>query len=114
MQVHPDTPRCFVFRGQPFRILASAEHYGAVLNAAFDWRVYLDEMARSGENATRVFTFYREEQHPGIPGVADANTLAPAPVDAVLPWSGWRAAAQPPMGWTSSTWSAGTRPTSAA
>ena len=58
---HPRNPRCFLYRDRPFKILTSAEHYGAVLNADFDYDVYLEEMQRTGQNMTRVFTFYREE-----------------------------------------------------
>jgi len=86
LSVHPENPRCFLFRGKPFRILTSAEHYGAVLNGAFDYDVYLEEMARTGQNGTRVFTFYREEGDRDVPSIGYANTLAPAPSAAVMPW----------------------------
>ena len=33
--VHPRNPRCFLYRGKPFKILTSAEHYGAALNTAW-------------------------------------------------------------------------------
>jgi hypothetical protein len=84
--VHPKNHRCFVFRDQPFRILSSAEHYGAVLNGDFDFDAYLREMHRTGQNHTRVFTFYRElESSISPPG--RMNTLAPRPEASVLPWS---------------------------
>ena len=41
--VHPHNHRCFQYRGKPFKILTSAEHYGAVLNADFDYDIYLQE-----------------------------------------------------------------------
>src|SRR5712692_6540024 len=83
--VHPNNPRCFQFRGKPFKILTSAEHYGAVLNSDFDTEVYLREMRRTGQNMTRVFTFYRET--PGcIPAVGSMNTLAPRPEASIMPW----------------------------
>ena len=94
-RAHPDNARCFLYRGEPFKILTSAEHYGAVLNADFDFDVYLEEMRRTGQNATRLFTFYRELPH-SIPDPGAQNTLAPRPEAAVLPWervaSGERAA----------------------
>lgn len=83
--VHPDNPRCFLYREEPFKILTSAEHYGAVLNADFDYDVYLEEMQRTGQNATRVFTFYRERES-SIPGPGNMNTLAPRPEASVMPW----------------------------
>jgi len=83
--VHPHNPRCFQYRGKPFKILTSAEHYGAVLNADFDYDVYLKEMQRTGQNMTRVFTFYREKSD-SIPGPGDMNALAPRPEVSVMPW----------------------------
>ena len=83
--VHPHNPRCFQYRGKPFKILTSAEHYGAVLNADFDYDVYLEEMQRTGQNMTRVFTFYREKSD-SIPGPGGMNTLAPRPEASVMPW----------------------------
>ena len=84
-RIHPENHRCFLFQGKPFKILTSAEHYGAVLNADFDFDIYLEEMRSTGQNATRVFTFYRETAQ-SIPGVGDRNTLAPTPEASVLPW----------------------------
>ncbi|MHA2313555.1 MAG: hypothetical protein ACXADF_18930, partial [Candidatus Thorarchaeota archaeon] len=83
--VHPRNSRCFQYRNEPFKILTSAEHYGAVLNADFDYHVYLQEMQRTGQNMTRVFTFYREKES-SIPGPGNMNTLAPRPQAAVMPW----------------------------
>jgi len=83
--VHPNNPRCFQYRGKPFKILTSAEHYGAVLNADFDYDIYLQEMQRTGQNMTRVFTFYREKSG-SIPGPGDMNTLAPRVEASVMPW----------------------------
>ncbi|MBM3240908.1 hypothetical protein FJZ31_31890 [Candidatus Poribacteria bacterium] len=83
--VHPHNPRCFQYKGKPFKILTSAEHYGAVLNADFDYDVYLQEMQRTGQNMTRIFTFYREKAD-SISGPGDMNTLAPTPQASVMPW----------------------------
>ena len=84
-QVHPGNPRCFLYRGRPFKILTSAEHYGAVINADFDQGAYLEEMARSGQNMTRIFTFYRETDTP-LSSIGAANTLGPRPEASVMPW----------------------------
>ena len=83
--VHPDNPQCFLYQGKTFKILTSAEHYGAVLNADFDYNIYLQEMQRTGQNMTRVFTFYREKPD-SIPGPGDMNTLAPRSEASVMPW----------------------------
>ncbi|MFC1715483.1 hypothetical protein ACFL6S_17570 [Candidatus Poribacteria bacterium] len=83
--IYPGNPRCFQYRGKLLKILTSAEHYGAVLNADFDYDIYLEEMQRTGQNMTRVFTFYREKES-SIPGPGDMNTLAPRPEASVMPW----------------------------
>jgi len=83
--VHPLNPRCFQYRGKPFKILTSGEHYGAVINADLDYDVYLHEMQRTGQNMARVFTFYREKPS-SIPGPGNMNTLAPTPPASVMPW----------------------------
>lgn len=82
--IHPDNYRCFQYRGKPMKILTSAEHYGTVMNTDFDYHVYLKEMQRTGQNQTRVFTFYRE-----LGGVDVRNTLACSkerPQATIMPW----------------------------
>jgi len=82
---HPSNPHYFLFRGQPLVIVSSGEHYGAVLNQDFDWRKYLDTLAKEGMNYTRVFTgTYREV--PGDFGI-ERNTLAPAAGKFLAPWA---------------------------
>jgi len=85
LRVHPDNPRCFLYQDKPMKLLTSGEHYGAVLNADFDYDVYLDELQRNGLNLTRTFTFYREKPS-SIPEPGEQNTLAPRPEAAVMPW----------------------------
>src|SRR3712207_6676218 len=82
--LHPDNPHYFLFRGKPAVLITSGEHYGAVLNADFDYVPYLDELQGRGFNLTRTFAgTYREVPGSfGIPG----NTLAPEPDRFVCPW----------------------------
>lgn len=83
--VHPKNPRYLVFRGKATVLVGSGEHYGAVVNADFDQRRYLDTLAADGLNQIRVFTgSYYERQ--GAFGIG-ANTLAPGPGRAVVPWA---------------------------
>ena len=82
---HPDNHRCFLYRGRPIVLLTATEHYGAVLNGRFDYRPYLDELARNDLNLSRLFTFYRETED-SIPPLGYANTLAPEPGREVMPW----------------------------
>ncbi len=84
ISLHPDNPHYFLFRGRPTVLVTSGEHYGAVLNRDFNYRVYLDELARHGLNHTRTFAgTYRE-----VPGnfSISRNTLAPEPASFVCPW----------------------------
>ncbi|MHC4330902.1 MAG: hypothetical protein ACYSWW_22580, partial [Planctomycetota bacterium] len=40
IQLHPDNPHYFLWRGRPTVLITSGEHYGAVLNRAFDYEKY--------------------------------------------------------------------------
>ncbi|MCC7153928.1 MAG: hypothetical protein IT161_05080 [Bryobacterales bacterium] len=84
LQLHPENPRYFLFHGKPAALISSGEHYGAVLNAAFDYRRYLDTLAADGLNYTRIFTGSYVEV-PGSFGI-ERNTLAPAGGSFVAPW----------------------------
>ncbi len=48
LALHPENPHYFLFRGKPALLITSAEHYGAVLNADFDYVRYLDTLAADG------------------------------------------------------------------
>jgi len=82
--LYTKNPHYVQFRGQPTILMASGEHYGALLNGAFDYHTYFDTLARAGLNLTRIFTgTYREI--PGEFNIAD-NMLAPQPADFICPW----------------------------
>ncbi|MCS7025079.1 MAG: glycoside hydrolase family 5 protein [Bryobacteraceae bacterium] len=85
LRLHPANPHYYEFRGKPTVLITSAEHYGAVLNGAFDSIRYLDTLAADGMNLTRVFMgVYREtEKDFGI----FRNTLAPSDQDFISPWT---------------------------
>ncbi|MBN2583640.1 MAG: hypothetical protein JXL80_11275, partial [Planctomycetes bacterium] len=71
--------------GKPTVLITSGEHYGALLNADFDYVRYLDALAADGFNLTRVFAgTYREI--PGSFGIA-GNTLAPDEGRFLAPWA---------------------------
>lgn len=85
IHLHPDNPHYFEFRGKPTVLITSAEHYGGVLNGAFDYVKYLDTLAKDGLNMTRVFSgIYREV--PSDFGIRN-NTLAPREEDYVSPYA---------------------------
>jgi hypothetical protein len=85
LALHPDNPHYFLWRGQPTLLITSGEHYGAVLNRDFDYRKYLDTLARDGLNLTRTFTGVYCEP-PGAFNIT-RNTLAPAPGRLICPWA---------------------------
>ena len=82
---HESNPAYLAFRGKATILVGSGEHYGAVVNPDFDTRRYLDTLAADGLNLTRLFvgTYYEK---PGDFGIG-ANTLAPAPGRALVPWA---------------------------
>jgi hypothetical protein len=85
LRLHPENPHYFLFRGKPTVLVTSGEHYGAVINGDFDYRVYLMELQRRNLNHTRVWAgAYRE-----VPGnfSITKNTLAPTPDKFVAPWA---------------------------
>jgi hypothetical protein len=85
LALHPDNPHYFVFRGKPTVLITSAEHYGVVLNGAFDYRKYIDTLAANRMNLTRAFSgLYREV--PGESFNIARNTLAPEEPDFIQPF----------------------------
>lgn len=85
ISLHPDNPHYFLWRGKPTILISSAEHYGAVLNRAFDYVKYLETLSAYGFNLTRTFSGAYCE-HQGAFGI-EANTLAPAAGDLLCPWA---------------------------
>ena len=83
IRAHPDNPHYYLFRGRPTVLITSAEHYGAVINRAFDYNAYLDALKSYGLNYTRIYpaAFIEPEgtYHP-------ENTLAPKSEDLIQPW----------------------------
>ncbi len=85
LAVHPQNPHYFLYGGKPTVLIGSTEHYGAVINADFDYRTYLRALGQDGLNTTRLFTGAYFEV-PGAFGIAN-NTLAPRPDRLILPWA---------------------------
>ena len=85
IQLHPDNPHYFLWRGKPTVLIAAGEHYGAVINLDFDYGRYLDELKKHRFNLTRIFSgTYREAASSfNITG----NTLAPADERFACPWA---------------------------
>ena len=82
-------PHYLRFRGRTGPLITSGEHYGAVLNAAFDYVAYLDALRENGFNLTRVFNgAYVETLDSTLFPGGDQNTLAPRPGKYISPWTG--------------------------
>jgi hypothetical protein len=86
LSLHPANPHYLLFRGEPTALVTSGEHYGAVVNADFDYARYLDELERRGFNLTRLFSgSYIGQQADIVLGYDDP--LVPRPGRAVSPWA---------------------------
>ena len=46
VQIYPENPHLLMYQGKPIILITSAEHYGAVINAEFDYGSYLASLAR--------------------------------------------------------------------
>jgi len=86
VSLHPKNPHYFLFRGKAVAFITGGEHYGAVLNADFDYRRYLTTLKEEGLNYTRIFGGSYVE----VPGKSFGilrNDLAPAPGRFLAPWA---------------------------
>lgn len=81
----PKNPHYFEFRGKAVALITSGEHYGAVINGAFDYRRYLDTLASDGLNFTRLFGGSYVEIPAQSFGIK-RNDLAPEPGRFIAPW----------------------------
>jgi hypothetical protein len=85
LQLHPENPRYFSWRGKPAVLVTSGEHYGAVINLDFDYAKYLKTLESDGLNLTRTWAgAYCEPT--GAFNIA-SNTLAPMPGKFICPWA---------------------------
>ncbi len=85
IQLHPDNPHYFLWRGKPTILITSGEHYGAVLNSAFNYRKYLKTLQSHRFNLTRTFSGAYCE--PVGAFKIQNNTLAPAKDKLICPWA---------------------------
>ena len=82
VSLHPENPRYFVFRNRPLILLAATEHYGSVINRAFDFERYLADAADKHQTMTRTFLLFREQQSARNP----SSPCKPESPDFVTPW----------------------------
>jgi hypothetical protein len=55
IRAHPDNPHYYLFHGRPTVLVTSAEHYGVVINRAFNYTAYLDALKSYGLNYSRIY-----------------------------------------------------------
>jgi hypothetical protein len=82
ISLHPENPRYFLFRDRPLVLLAATEHYGSVINRAFDFERYLTDAADKHQTMTRTFLLFREQQSARNP----SSPCKPESPDFVTPW----------------------------
>lgn len=85
ISLHPENNHYFIFKGQPTVLVASTEHYGAVINPDFDFSKYLKTIKNIGLNHTRIWLGDYVEQ-PGDFCIVQ-NTSAPLPGKFLAPWA---------------------------
>ncbi len=85
VKLNQSNPRYLEYKGDPLILISSAEHYGALLNLDFDYRLYLETLGNEGFNYTRIFTGTYIEPVENIFGI-QKNTLSPLPGRFIAPW----------------------------
>jgi len=86
IRLHPKNPHYFLFHDKAVALIASGEHYGAVLNGDFDYKRYLATLTADGLNYTRLFGGAYVEMPEKSFGIL-RNDLAPAPGRFIAPWA---------------------------
>jgi hypothetical protein len=86
IQLDPQNPHYYLFRDRVTVLVSSGEHYGAVLNADFDYRRYLSALETTGLNYTRLFPGSYVEVPAKSFGIL-RNDLAPASGRFLAPWA---------------------------
>ena len=86
-------PHLFSWKGRPTVLVGAPDHYGALLNLDFDYRAYLDLLARHNHTVLRVWSgAYREANGTDASGAPwhsfgiVHNTLNPRPLRFLPPW----------------------------
>lgn len=84
IRTDPNNPHFFNYHGRPILLITSAEHYGGVINKAFDYKTNFDTLRSFGLNYTRFYPgAYLESYDARNP----FNTLGPSDADLIVPWA---------------------------
>jgi len=84
IRVSPANPHYFEREGRPIVLVTSDHHYGAVIDADFDFAAYLDYLGSAGMNLTRIYPggmFETTDKY------LAGNPLGPRPGRQILPWA---------------------------
>ena len=84
VRVFSANPHYFARDGKPIVLVTSDHHYGAVIDADFDFARFLDALAAGGANLTRIYPggmFEVEDKY------VAGNPLGPLPGRQILPWA---------------------------
>ena len=84
ISLHPDNGHYFSYQNKPTVLITSGEHYGAVMNPDFDYKVYLKTLQKDGLNMTRTMTGGYFE--PAGAFNISKNTLGPDKQKYLCPW----------------------------
>jgi len=84
ISLHHQNPHYFIYQGNPTILITSGEHYGAVMNPDFDYKVYLKTLQKDGLNLTRTMTGAYFE--PAGAFNISKNTLGPEREKFLCPW----------------------------
>jgi len=85
ISLYPGNSNYFQYKGKPTILVTSAEHYGAVMNTAFDYPKYLVTLKDAGLNYTRIFIGPYSEIGDNIFSISN-NTMNPEPKNWLVPW----------------------------
>jgi hypothetical protein len=85
LSLHPENPNYFLYQGKPTILITSGEHYGAVMNADFNYEKYLRTLKNDGLNYTRIFLGPYSEIGDNTFGISN-NTMNPKPESWLTPW----------------------------
>jgi hypothetical protein len=83
IRLNKENPHYFSYKNKPVILIASGEHYGAVVNLGFDYKKYLETLKKTGLNHTRIFLGDYFETDGAF--CIEGNTLSPKN-NLICPW----------------------------
>lgn len=84
ISLYPGNAHYFSYKGKPTVLITSGEHYGAVMNPDFEYKIYLKTLQKDGLNLTRTMTGAYFE--PAGAFSISKNTMGPEAQKYLCPW----------------------------